>query len=67
MDDVLENINKFIEKCNWTFAKTYADTWPHEYIVQEKVQNDLFVLFANFIDINGYKELFYQKTVVYLI
>jgi hypothetical protein len=32
-----ENIKQFIERTPWTFAKTYAKTWPHEYIVQEKV------------------------------
>jgi len=28
-----ENIKEFIERTPWTFAKTYAKTWPHEYIV----------------------------------
>ncbi len=37
-----DKLKFFIENTTWTFAKTYAKTWPHEYIVQEKVDNDLF-------------------------
>jgi len=37
---------KFIEDSEWIFAKTYAETWPHEYIVQERVDNDLFLALA---------------------
>ena len=33
----------FIKDQTWIFAKTYADTWPHEYIVQKNVDNDLFL------------------------
>jgi len=31
-----ENLKAFIEESEWIFAKTYAKTWPHEYIVQER-------------------------------
>ena len=27
----------FIDNVYWIFAKTYADTWPHSYIVRDKV------------------------------
>src|SRR5262249_10346390 len=27
------DVRRFIESARWTFAKTYAATWPHEYIV----------------------------------
>ena len=37
-----ENLKQFIERTPWTFAKTYAKTWPHEYNFQEKVDNELF-------------------------
>ena len=56
-----EKLRKFIETQNWIFAKTYAETYPHEYIVQEKVDNNLFLEFAEFIDKNGYEEYFYHK------
>jgi len=44
---------KFIEKLkdfinqhqqNWIFAKTHAKTWPHEYIVRDKVDEGLSIL-----------------------
>ncbi len=33
-------LKKFITNSDWIFAKTYAKTWPHEYIVQEQVDYD---------------------------
>ena len=48
------------------FAKTYADTYPHEYIVQERVDNDLFLQLADFIDSDGYEEYFYKMKQTYL-
>ena len=60
-----DNLKQFIENSTWTFAKTYAKTWPHEYIVQENVDNDLFLEFADFIDKNGYQEKFYTTKVIY--
>ncbi|MCJ7586837.1 MAG: hypothetical protein MUQ00_02910 [Candidatus Aminicenantes bacterium] len=60
-----ENIKQFIERTPWTFAKTYAKTWPHEYIVQEKVDNELFLQLANLIDTFGYVSNFYKTTVTY--
>ena len=44
-----------------TFAA--AKTWPHEYIVQEKVDNELFLQLANLIDTYGYVSHFYKVTV----
>ena len=66
MPTLPENLKQFIENSTWIFAKTYAKTWPHEYIVQEKIDNDLFTEFAEFIDKNGYEEKFYDTKVIYL-
>jgi len=60
------HLRVFIKNTDWIFAKTYADTWPHEYIVQEKVDNDLFLELANFIDSYGYIDYFYTNQMVYL-
>jgi hypothetical protein len=65
MPQLPENIKQFIERTPWTFAKTYAKTWPHEYIVQEKVDNELFLQLARFIDANGYPSHFYKTTQTY--
>jgi len=58
-------LKKFIDEESWTFAKTYADTWPHWYLVQEQVNNELFIKLANYIDYSGYKELFYSKQITF--
>lgn len=56
---------KFIREQTWIVAKTYEDTWPHEYIVQEKVDNDLFLELAEYIDMNGYYDYFYNLKQIY--
>jgi len=60
-----EKLKKFINKQDWIFAKTYAETWPHEYIVQERVENELFLKLAKHIDQFGYEEYFYQTKQIY--
>ena len=60
-----DELTDFIEKTPWVFAKTYAETWPHEYIVQEKVDNALFLKLANHIDTYGHEEYFYKKKMTY--
>lgn len=61
-----EALVRFVDLTPWTFAKTYAKTWPHEYIVREKVDAALFDEFAAFIDQNGYESHFYQAKQIYL-
>ena len=60
-----DDIKSFITNSTWIFAKTYAETWPHEYIVQEKVDNDLFIELAKHIDTFGHEEYFYKKKMTY--
>jgi hypothetical protein len=57
---------KFISTYKWAFAKTYAHTWPHEYIVQERVDGDLFLALARHIARRGYEGRFYDEKNVYL-
>ena len=65
MTALSNDIKMFIENTTWVFAKTYAKTWPHEYIVQEKVDNDLFIELAKHIDTHGHEEYFYIKQMTY--
>ena len=58
---MLNDLKGFIDSSQWIFAKTYAKTWPHEYIVQEKVDRKLFDKLAEYIDRNGISDFFYQK------
>ena len=60
-----EEAKRFIKNTSWTFAKTYAKTWPHEYIVQEKVDNALFLNLAEHINRFGHEEYFYTKQMTY--
>jgi len=58
-------LNKFIKSQDWIFAKTYAKTWPHEYIVRDKVDEALFVKLVEHIRSNGYIGKFYKMDITY--
>ena len=62
LPDVLRD---FVGSCRWTFAKTYAATWPHEYIVRERVDQTLFVQLVEHIRAHGYEGRFYAKPITY--
>lgn len=34
-----ENVKTFIHETPWIFAKTYAETWPHEYLCRHHLQD----------------------------
>jgi hypothetical protein len=55
----------FVNACQWTFAKTYAETWPHEYIVREHVDLLLFHSFVYHIESRGYVASFYETQHIY--
>ena len=65
-----QEFREFVNKFDWIFAKTYAETAPHEYIVLKKVgieyKND-FVKVANFIRENGFKAYYYSRVGFYYI
>ena len=63
--ELSEKLKNFIKEQDWFFAKTYAETWPHEYIVQKRVDNDLFLELANHIDQFGYEDHFYKMKQIY--
>lgn len=66
MEQLTATLRRFIEDSKWTFAKTYAPRWPHEYIVQERVDNRLFLQLARYIDSRGYEAYFYDTMQTYL-
>jgi hypothetical protein len=55
----------FISSIEWTWAKTYADSWPHHYIVKDKVDESLFQKFVLHIREFGEWELFYNMPLKY--
>ena len=55
----------FVDEQDWTFAKTYARTWPHEYIVRDRVDEGLFLSLVRHIREHGYEGRFYRKVLTY--
>ena len=60
-----EALREFVNSARWTFAKTYAATWPHEYIVRERVDESLFIALVTHIRTHGYEGRFYRLTLTY--
>ncbi len=58
-------LRAFINNSKWVFAKTYATTWPHHYIVRERVDEDLFIQMVKHIRRFGYEGRFYKKKITY--
>lgn len=65
MQEFPEPLRAFIQNSTWIFAKTYASTWPHEYIVQQRGDPILFRLLAKHIDQFGYESDFYDTKQIY--
>jgi hypothetical protein len=59
-----EDLLTRIENQQWKFAKTYAKTAPHEYIV-DGWNIELFNEICHLIDTDGYEEMFYDKPFIY--
>ena len=57
-------LRHFVDDETWTFAKTMPD-WPHEYLVRERVDADLFVGLVEHIRAYGYCGWFYKKRIIY--
>jgi len=57
-------LKEFIDYVQWTFAKTMPE-WPHEYIVRERVDEDLFIQLVCHIREQGYEARFYQEIFTY--
>ena len=58
---------KAINNNKWRFAKTYANTHPHEYIVRSKCDNvDDFDALCEYIKNNGHIEYFFNIRGTYM-
>ena len=66
MDRLPGNVRILIASSTWIFAKTYASTWPHEYVVRDQVDEDVFVECVRYIRANGYQGTFYTSDITYL-
>lgn len=58
-------IESFLSTVDWTFAKTYAKSWPHHYIVKDHVDGELFEKAVTHIRQYGYQDFFYRTPITY--
>lgn len=58
-------LRRFVDEVPWTFAKSYAETWPHHYIVRRQVDGKLFAHLVEHIRRYGYEGRFYSKRMTY--
>jgi hypothetical protein len=63
---ILEELRAFADREPCTFAKTYAETWPHEYLVRDRVgSKQLFVQLVEHIRSHGCEANVYARTTTY--
>jgi len=58
------DLRTFVDEQLWTFAKTMPE-WPHEYIVRDQVDEELFECLVVHIRSHGYEGRFYEKAITY--
>ena len=56
---------RWITSRDWVFAKTYADTAPHEYTVRKGEDDDFFKAVV-MIRENGYREYYWKSLMTYM-
>ena len=54
-------LRQFVANETWTYAKT----WPHEYLVRDRVDAAMFVDLVKHIRTHGYQGTFYKKPIGY--
>ena len=59
-----EELRRFVDRETWTYAKTMPK-WPHEYIVRDRVDEELFEQLVRHIRKHGYDGRFYRKRITY--
>ena len=59
------HLKAFVTSETWTFAKTYAETWPHEYLARDCVDEDLFGELVRHIRSHGHEGRFYSESFTY--
>src|SRR5579884_3938089 len=65
-DNDLEFFRDFVRNTKWRFAKTYVETYPHEYSLDEWNQDDVFTRAISCIERYGVLEPFYTAQRKYL-
>lgn len=55
------DLRDFVESAPWRFAKTYAATWPHEYVVRTPDNAPMILALARHIFAHGTEGRFYSQ------
>ncbi|MFC2030022.1 hypothetical protein ACFLWA_04750 [Chloroflexota bacterium] len=63
-DSFPDELRDFVGREEWTYAKTMPQ-WPHEYLVRDRVDEDLFESLIRHIRANGYQGPFYARSYTY--
>lgn len=56
-----DDVRRFVDSTRWTFAKTYAHTWPHEYVVRTDENAGMILAIARHIFEHGTDGRFYSQ------
>jgi hypothetical protein len=56
-----DEVRQFVEATAWRFAKTYAATWPHEYVVRTPENAAIILALAQHIFAHGVDGRFYSQ------
>ena len=57
-------LREFVDSEEWTFAKTMPE-WPHEYLVRDRVDTQLFEALVRHIFEHGEEGRFYRRVLIY--
>ena len=56
-----DDVRSFVESTEWRFAKTYAATWPHAYVVRTPENAPMILALAQHIFAHGTDGRFYSQ------
>jgi hypothetical protein len=56
-----DDVGTFVEIAAWRFAKTYAATWPHEYVLRNEENAEMILALARHIFEHGIDGRFYSQ------
>lgn len=54
-------LKRFVTETPWRFARTYAETWPHEYVVRNGENTAMIMVLAEHILEHGVDGRFYSQ------
>ena len=60
-EPLCDAVRGFVESTSWRFAKTYASTWPHEYVVRTPENAPMLLAIARHIFEHGTDGRFYSQ------